>query len=114
VLRNLGEMVNPDGGRILLLEHGKGYYEWLNGYLDTMAPAHADRHGCWYNKDVGEIVRKSGLEVVEAKRYHFGTTWWFVLKPKPRPVVVEKVKDVLGEKTTDGVESAKKGAWWWS
>lgn len=110
VLRNLGEMTNPEGGRILLLEHGKSHYAWMNRMLDTFAPAHADRHGCWFNKDVGDIVERSGLEVVEAKRYHFGTTWWFVLKPKPRPVVVEEVME------KDKVEAlvGKPGRWWWS
>ena len=83
LLRNLGEMTNPDGGRILLLEHGKGHYAWLNSLLDAVAPVHADRHGCWWNKDIGKIVQRSGLEVVEQKRFNFGTTWWFELRPKP-------------------------------
>lgn len=81
LLKNLGESVEPDG-RILLLEHGKGEYEWINNILDRLAPAHADRFGCWWNKDIGKIVKDSGLEVVEIRRRHFGTTWWVVLKPK--------------------------------
>ncbi|KAL9048580.1 MAG: hypothetical protein Q9162_007646 [Coniocarpon cinnabarinum] len=81
LLRNLAEMTNPDGGKILLLEHGKGHYAWMNRVLDATAPAHAQRHGCWYNKDIGEIVRKSGLVIEEQKRFNFGTTWWFVLRP---------------------------------
>ena len=82
ILRNLGSIVKPTGGRILLLEHGRGHYDWLNRILDNRAPGHADQHGCWWNKDIGEIVEESGLEVVEMKRYHFGTTWWFILKLK--------------------------------
>jgi len=112
VLRNLGEMVDPERGRVLLLEHGRSHYGWLNDVLDKIAPGHADRHGCWFNKDVGEIVEKSGLEVVEAKRYHFGTTWWFELKPKPRPkpVVVEKL-EIAGAGDAAGT---KRGSWWWT
>ncbi|KDB22659.1 hypothetical protein H109_05400 [Trichophyton interdigitale MR816] len=81
LLKHLGELLsdededNNDDGRILLLEHGRGHYDWLNGLLDGLAAAHADRHGCWWNRDIGEIVRQSGLEVVEARRYHLGTTW---------------------------------------
>lgn len=81
LLQNLGKMANQETGRILLLEHGRGHYAWLNKILDNLAPGHADRFGCWWNKDIGEIVQKSGLEVVELKRYNFGTTWWIELRP---------------------------------
>ncbi|KAJ5826968.1 hypothetical protein N7447_003731 [Penicillium robsamsonii] len=81
-LRHLGSVTEPKNGRILLLEHGRSYYDWLNQILDNLAPAHADRHGCWWNRDIGEIVRESGLEIVEEKRWHLGTTWRYVLRPK--------------------------------
>lgn len=80
-LRHLGTITEPREGRILLLEHGRSYYEWLNRVLDGLAPAHANRHGCWWNRDIGEIVRASGLEVVEVKRWHLGTTWRVILRP---------------------------------
>ncbi|RAQ53433.1 ubiquinone/menaquinone biosynthesis-related protein [Aspergillus flavus] len=80
-LRHLGSITEPEKGQILLLEHGRSHYDWLNRILDNLAPAHADRHGCWWNRDIGAIVRESGLEVVEEKRWHFGTTWKYVLKP---------------------------------
>lgn len=81
-LQHLGSITEPQNGRILLLEHGRSYYEWLNRILDNLAPAHAHRHGCWWNRDIGQIVRESGLEVVEVKRWHFGTTWRVILRPK--------------------------------
>lgn len=81
-LKHLGEITEPKNGRILLLEHGRSYYGWLNRVLDNLAPAHANRHGCWWNRDIGAIVEESGLEVVEEKRWHFGTTYRFVLRPK--------------------------------
>ncbi|RDW86416.1 class I SAM-dependent methyltransferase [Aspergillus mulundensis] len=81
-LRHLGTITEPQHGRILLLEHGRSHYDWLNRVLDNLAPSHADRHGCWWNRDIGQIIRDSGLEVVEEERYHFGTTWRFVLRPK--------------------------------
>lgn len=84
-LRHLGSITEPEKGRILLLEHGRSYYDWLNSILDNLAPAHADRHGCWWNRDIGEIVKESGLEVVEEKRWHFGTTWRYVLRPRGSP-----------------------------
>jgi methyltransferase OMS1 len=81
-LKHLGSITEPTRGRILLLEHGRSYYGWLNRILDNLAPAHADRHGCWWNRDIGAIVKESGLEVVEEKRWHFGTTWKYVLRPR--------------------------------
>lgn len=79
LLRNLGQSLEPDG-RILLLEHGKGTWDWVNNILDGLAPRHAREFGCWWNRDIGEIVKESGLEVVEVRRRHFGTTWWVELR----------------------------------
>ncbi|KAL3420776.1 methyltransferase OMS1 [Phlyctema vagabunda] len=83
LLKNLGECLKEDTGRMLLLEHGKGTWDWLNGILDKGAPGHAKQYGCWWNRDIGEIVKESGLEVVELKRKHGGTTWYLELK-KPK------------------------------
>ncbi|KAH8695370.1 methyltransferase domain-containing protein [Talaromyces proteolyticus] len=85
LLRHLGSITEPEKGRILLLEHGRSRYDWVNNILDNLAPAHAHRHGCWWNRDIGQIVEQSGLEVVEIKRYHLGTTWRVILRPKPGP-----------------------------
>lgn len=82
LLAHLGTLTDPDGGRVLLLEHGRGHYAWVNWVLDRTAGRHAERHGCWWNRDIGTIVRQSGLEVVEIKRWHLGTTWWVELRPR--------------------------------
>ncbi|KAI9815291.1 MAG: hypothetical protein M1827_002771 [Pycnora praestabilis] len=81
LLQNLGRIVNQKHGQILLLEHGRSHYTWLNRILDNLAPTHADKHGCWWNKDIGAIVSESGLEIIKIKRYHLGTTWWVELRP---------------------------------
>lgn len=82
LLKHLARLTNPTRGRILLLEHGRSHYAWLNRILDNNAPAHADKHGCWWNKDIQKIVEESELEVIEIKRYHLGTTWWIELRPR--------------------------------
>jgi len=74
---------NPDA-KIYLLEHGRGYYDWMNAVLDKSAPQHASKHGCWWNRDIGQIVRDSGLEVVTERRMSFGTTWIYELKPSDK------------------------------
>lgn len=83
-MRRMGSLLKKpregqEEGRILLLEHGRGHYWWINYVLDGLAKEHADRFGCWWNRDIGKIVKDSGLKVVELKRYHFGTTWAFEL-----------------------------------
>ncbi|KAH0541423.1 hypothetical protein FGG08_004113 [Glutinoglossum americanum] len=81
LLKNLGTLCNKEDCQILLLEHGQSHYQWLNTILDNLAPVHANRYGCWWNRDIGKIVKESGLEVVKIKRYHLGTTWWVELRP---------------------------------
>ncbi|KAI4248015.1 MAG: hypothetical protein LQ352_006011 [Teloschistes flavicans] len=65
----------PPPSRIHLLEHGRSYYSWLNKILDRTASAHASKHGCWWNRDIGKIAEDSGLEIIDLQRRHFGTTW---------------------------------------
>jgi methyltransferase OMS1, mitochondrial len=75
LIKKPGTNGSDGGGRIFLLEHGRGHYWWINYVLDGLAKEHADRFGCWWNRDIGKIVEDSGLKVVGLKRYHFGTTW---------------------------------------
>ncbi|KAL8902163.1 MAG: hypothetical protein Q9192_000146 [Flavoplaca navasiana] len=78
---SVGDVAAHDDGserepaRILLLEHGRSYYSLLNYLLDRTALAHAQQHGCWWNRDIGKIAEESGLEVISTKRKHFGTMW---------------------------------------
>ena len=96
MVRSLGKVVKPESGRVLLLEHGRSHYGWINQVLDATANGHAAQHGCWWNRDVGKIVGDAvgegggGLEVVEMKRYNFGTTWWVELRKKGARQDMEK------------------------
>lgn len=83
LLRNLGEHVVEEDGRILLLEHGRAKWDWLNKVLDGGAEEHARKFGCWWNRDFQGVLEQSGLVVVDAKRpkwWHGGTTWVIELK----------------------------------
>ncbi|KAI9663358.1 MAG: hypothetical protein M1831_002642 [Alyxoria varia] len=115
LLRNLGDCVDPVNGRILLLEHGRSHYDWMNRFMDKWAPGYADRYGCWFNRDIGRIVRESGLQVLEEKRFSLGTVWWYVLKPNPKPKqqpVVEKVRMVTGSDGAVGAGIGTDGGGW--
>ncbi|POR32877.1 Methyltransferase OMS1, mitochondrial [Tolypocladium paradoxum] len=88
VLSNLASAVKPGTGRIILLEHGKGWYGIVNGLLDKNAGKHFEKYGCWWNRDiealVDEAVEKTpGLEVVKLDRpsiLQMGTLVWVELK----------------------------------
>lgn len=89
LLKNLGEHVMEEDGRILLLDHGRGRWKWLNFMLDISANDHAQAFGCWWNRDIQSLVKESGLEIVQImtpKWWHGGTTWWIELKkPSSKP-----------------------------
>lgn len=80
LLRHLGTLLDPEDGRVWLLEHGRSYYGWVNWVLDRMAGKQAELHGCWWNRDVGQVLEKSGLEIVEIRRTQLGTVWWVQMK----------------------------------
>ncbi|KAK5995091.1 OXA1 multicopy suppressor 1 [Cladobotryum mycophilum] len=88
VLSNLATVLRPDTGRIILLEHGKGWYGIVNGLLDKNADKHFAKYGCWWNRDIEALVEEAakktpGLEVVKVERPNItqmGTLVWVELK----------------------------------
>lgn len=80
-LKELARVCKPDG-QILLLEHGRATWDTINELLDKRASRHAERWGCWWNRDVLKVVNDAGLEVEYAKRWHFGTTYYLICRPK--------------------------------
>ncbi|KAG0680191.1 hypothetical protein C6P42_005168 [Pichia californica] len=89
-LENMKELLKP-GGRIILLEHGRGEYDFINKILDRRSHKHSEKWGCRWNLDIGEIVDESGLEITEEKRAHLGTTWMVVCK---RPDDVLEIEEM--------------------
>lgn len=92
LLANMARVLRPGSGRIYLLEHGRGRYDWINGLLDKFAPSHFDRYGCWWNRDIEDAVRRAerevpGLEVVRIERPLWtqgGTMYWIELRVNPQ------------------------------
>lgn len=107
------ESADGKGGRIFLLEHGRAYewFGWLNRYLDNSAAMHANRYGCWYNKDIEKIVQESGLVVERVKRHYFGTVLEIVLRPAPGPLPGEEPPQKEQQALREPVKSATS---WWS
>lgn len=59
-LRLLQEMAKAckPGGRLVLLEHGRSSWEFINRVLDKGADQHKEKWGCLWNKDILGIVRQ--------------------------------------------------------
>ena len=93
VLANLATVVKPDTGRIILLEHGKGWLGLVNGLLDRNAGRHFEKYGCWWNRDIQALVEEAAsktldLEVVKIERPNVaqvGTLVWAELKVVQKP-----------------------------
>lgn len=112
LLRNMAahlDLTNPES-RILLLEHGRSDYGWMNNILDNSAAKHAEIHGCWFNRDIGSMVEaaaaESGLEIVAEQRKHAGTTWVYELKPSGKAAVA-----VSSPARSEGAEKAESSGW---
>jgi methyltransferase OMS1 len=80
------------GGKLILLEHGQSYFNWLNQLLDKNAQKHANHWGCYFNRDIQSLVlqnQKSDAPLSQGSnnlfsinsisRWHFGTTWMIEL-----------------------------------
>ncbi|CAG8950744.1 hypothetical protein HYFRA_00002955 [Hymenoscyphus fraxineus] len=104
LLKRLGELVKEEEGRILLLEHGRSRWGWLNVIVDALAERHAKKYGCWWNRDLEKIVEGSGLDVVEFKtQWQDGHTvaWIELKKPKTKELEI-----------SEAVKPQSKKGWW--
>lgn len=110
LLANMAAKLRPGSGRIYLLEHGRGSYAWLNALLDRFAPSHFARYGCWWNRDIEDMVRRAegevpGLEIVRVERplwLQGGTMLWIELRVNP--------DRARGERTAPRVLEGGQGA----
>ena len=73
-LREMARCCKP-GGSILLLEHGKSDWTLLAWWQQHRLNRHVVKWGCYWNRDILELVRESGLVITELKRKHMGTTY---------------------------------------
>ncbi|KAI0453771.1 hypothetical protein F5B21DRAFT_505047 [Xylaria acuta] len=113
LLSLMASSVQPNTGRIILLEHGRSIWDLVNGLLDRGARAHHDRFGCWWNRDIEVIVnaaarRIPGLEIVRLERPGWATAGTHV-------VVELRVRDTdanANAKTEEKTKEQKKAAGW--
>jgi methyltransferase OMS1 len=89
-LAHLGTLVDPAEGRLLLLEHGRSNYSFVNWVLDKSAARHADKHGCWPNRDVGKVLEESGLVIEKIEVSSFGTLYYVEARPGSKQMEATK------------------------
>lgn len=99
-LKNMLKLLRP-GGRIVLLEHGRSNWDFINNHLDFRAEKRMKTWACRWNLDIGDIVDDAGLDITYEKRAHLGTTWMLVCKrPQDEYRTEEKsfMKKIFGVK----------------
>jgi len=90
-LREMAKALKP-GGQLLLLEHGRSTWDFINNILDSSAETHFEKWGCRWNRDIEGLVKEAGLEITSMERWHFGTT--FVIRISKEGKVKEGRKEV--------------------
>ncbi|KAI2780463.1 hypothetical protein F4815DRAFT_151098 [Daldinia loculata] len=120
LLSNMAAAVKPETGRIILLEHGRSWYELVNGLLDRSARKHFERFGCWWNRDVELVVRAAeravpGLEVVRFERPGWTTLGTHVLvemRVRATPASAPAAATLSSDE--EAQDSTTTGTSWWS
>jgi len=79
VLKEMARITKP-GGKILMLEHGKGHWGFVNNILDSGVEQHFEKWGCRWNKNILGLIEEAGLEVEKVWRWHFGTTYYIIAR----------------------------------
>jgi methyltransferase OMS1 len=106
LLANMAAKVQPDSGRIILLEHGRGWYEWINTKLDEYAPRHFQKYARFWYRDIVHMVREAaqtvpGLEVVKLERplwFQAGTTLLIELRVNSQQAEKGKAEEVVAKR----------------
>ncbi|OBA23353.1 S-adenosyl-L-methionine-dependent methyltransferase [Metschnikowia bicuspidata var. bicuspidata NRRL YB-4993] len=88
-LKNMATLLKP-GGRIVLLEHGRSTWDFVNNHLDFRAEKRMHTWACRWNLDIGEMIDDAGLDITYEKRVHLGSTWLLVCKRPEDPFHIEE------------------------
>ncbi len=78
-IREMTKTLKP-GGMLILLEHGKGTWSFVNSILDSQERTHFEKWGCNFNRDIAKVIGECSkdLFILQMKRFHFGTTYCIV------------------------------------
>lgn len=88
-LQNMSKLLRP-GGRIVLLEHGRSNWDFINNHLDFRSDKRMKTWACRWNLDIGELIDDAGLDITYEKRVHLGSTWLLICKRPEDPIKIEE------------------------
>ncbi|KAG0280555.1 hypothetical protein BGZ95_009678 [Linnemannia exigua] len=77
VLREMKRVLKP-GGKLLLLEHGNSHWGFMKDMQAKKLDRHVHKYGCYWNREIGDLVQDAGLKVVEQERSQLGTVYYII------------------------------------
>ncbi|KAG0249715.1 hypothetical protein BG011_009004 [Mortierella polycephala] len=77
VLTEMKRVLRP-GGKLLLLEHGNSNWQFMKDLQAKQLDRHVHKYGCYWNREIEELVQEAGLRVVEQERSQLGTVYFLV------------------------------------
>lgn len=78
-LTELRRLLKQDG-TLLLLEHGKSTWSHVNHIMHERRTGHLKQHGCYWDRDILELVETAGFKPTVVKRKQLGTLYYIVAK----------------------------------
>ncbi|KAL7567712.1 hypothetical protein ACA910_012047 [Epithemia clementina (nom. ined.)] len=110
VLREMVRVCKPNGGKILLLEHGRSKsWSWVTNHLDKYQEDHARKWGCIWNRDLDALLAAVDdvLEIKVLSLYHFGTTYYVVCQPRASTATTTSTTATTSEENTTAPMEAR-------
>ncbi|KAG0041443.1 Methyltransferase-like protein 7B [Gryganskiella cystojenkinii] len=79
VLKEMKRVLRP-GGELLLLEHGNSSWKMMQDMQASKLDRHVHKYGCYWNREIEDLVKEAGLKIKEKERSQLGTVYYLVLE----------------------------------
>lgn len=79
VLQEMKRVLKP-GGQLLLLEHGNSSWKAMQDMQASKLDRHVHKYGCYWNREIEDLVAEAGLKITEKERSQLGTVYFLVLE----------------------------------